>query len=119
MTERDNRGGQAFATYPFFVCDHALVRPTVTGVTVDGAGTVLATGQSLEAVLDVLVGGVALGEGVTLRRAAGTWAPCPGWELAGAVAHERLRHARDGAQLRLALGGATNRDADLQRRQSK
>jgi hypothetical protein len=63
LTVRDNRGGQAFATYPFFVCDHALAQPMVSQLTVDGAGTVLATGQNLEAVLDVLVGGVALGDG--------------------------------------------------------
>jgi hypothetical protein len=63
LTIRDNRGGQAFGAYPFFVCDHSLPTPKVTQVSLDGSGTVLATGENLDSVLDVLVGGAVLGEG--------------------------------------------------------
>lgn len=68
---RDNRGGQAFQTWPFFVCDHSLPAPQVTSVQLDTNNTVIATGTNAESILDVLVGGVALGDsGYSSARAA-------------------------------------------------
>jgi hypothetical protein len=61
LVVRDNRGGQAFATWPFFVCDHSLAVPALTGVQIDADKTVIATGANTDAILDVLVGGSALG----------------------------------------------------------
>jgi hypothetical protein len=65
LVVRDNRGGQAFDRYPFFVCDPALPNPTVTSVTPPATpdGQVVVTGENLNAVLDVVVGDVALGRG--------------------------------------------------------
>ncbi len=63
LVVRDDRGGQAFARYPFFVCDPALPNPVVTGVTASG-NEVVVTGQNLNAALDVVVGDAAIARGV-------------------------------------------------------
>jgi len=65
LVVRDNRGGQSFDRYPFFVCDEALPNPVVTSVTAPATpdGQVVVTGENLSAVLDVVVGGVALNRG--------------------------------------------------------
>lgn len=62
LVVRDDRGGQTFATYSFFVCDPSAPTPTITQATVSGDDVVV-TGERLEAVLDVMVGDAALVRG--------------------------------------------------------
>lgn len=74
LVVRDNRGGQSFDRYPFFVCDPALPNPTLTSITPPATpdGQVVVTGENLSAVLDVVVGDVALGRGA-YNQALGTF----------------------------------------------
>jgi hypothetical protein len=62
---RDDRGGQAFTTMPFFVCDDSLPAPMVTGVMspMMAGDSVVLTGKNLTSILDVVAGGVALPRG--------------------------------------------------------
>lgn len=63
LVVRDNRGAQAFEQFRFYVCDESLPTPRVTTVT--GPSTagdpVLVNGDNMPNVLDILIGGVALG----------------------------------------------------------
>lgn len=59
LVVRDDRGGQAFATYPFFVCDPSAPKPTISQASVSG-GSVIVSGERLEGLLDVMVGDAAL-----------------------------------------------------------
>jgi hypothetical protein len=59
---RDDRGGQAFSTIPFFVCDDSLPAPMVTMVTTETT-TVAVSGSNLTSILDVVAGGIALPRG--------------------------------------------------------
>jgi hypothetical protein len=59
---RDDRGGQAFSTIPFFVCDDSLPPPMVTMVMAETT-TVAVSGSNLTSILDVVAGGVALPRG--------------------------------------------------------
>ncbi len=63
---RDTRGGQAWRTWKYFICDDALAAPVVTQVTwpVVSSDAVVLRGASLASVLDVVVDGVALERGV-------------------------------------------------------
>ena len=65
LVVRDDRGGQSFDRYPFFVCDPSLPNPTVTSIAPPTTpdGQVIVTGENLNAALDVVVGDVALGRG--------------------------------------------------------
>lgn len=74
LVVRDNRGGQAFDRYPFFVCDPSLPNPSVTGIAPPATpdGQVVVTGESLSATLDVVVGDVALNRG-SFNASAGTF----------------------------------------------
>ncbi|MCA2979403.1 MAG: IPT/TIG domain-containing protein [Myxococcaceae bacterium] len=65
LVVRDDRGGQSFERYPFFVCDPSLPNPVVQSITPPTApgGQVVVTGENLASVLDVVVGDVALGRG--------------------------------------------------------
>ncbi len=62
---RDGRGGQGFATLPFFVCDDALPEPELTEVIAPAPGDtrVIVKGTNLASALDVVAGGVALARG--------------------------------------------------------
>jgi hypothetical protein len=62
---RDNRGGQSFKAFRFYVVDEALPSPTVRAVQVPANPTdqVVVTGDHMDAVLDVVVGDVALANG--------------------------------------------------------
>jgi len=74
LVVRDNRGGQAFDRYPFFVCDPSLPNPSVTGIAPPATpdGQVVVTGENLSATLDVVVGDVALNRG-SFNASAGTF----------------------------------------------
>lgn len=74
LVVRDDRGGQSFDRYPFFVCDEALPNPLVQSITPPATpdGQVTVTGDNLSAALDVVVGDVALGRG-TYNAALGTF----------------------------------------------
>ncbi|MCU0698615.1 MAG: IPT/TIG domain-containing protein [Myxococcaceae bacterium] len=65
LVVRDDRGGQSFERYPFFVCDPSLPNPVVQSITPPASadGQVVVTGENLSAVLDVVVGDAALGRG--------------------------------------------------------
>lgn len=65
LVVRDNRGGQSFDRYPFFVCDPSLPNPVVRSIEPPATpdGQVVVTGEHLNAALDVVVGEVALGRG--------------------------------------------------------
>jgi hypothetical protein len=65
LVVRDDRGGQSFERYPFFVCDPSLPNPVVQAVMppVTPDGQVVVTGENLSAVLDVVVGDAALARG--------------------------------------------------------
>lgn len=62
---RDNRGGQAWQQFPFFICDGALPSPVVRGVRLPTTAgeAVVVTGDDLASAADVLFGGVALPNG--------------------------------------------------------
>lgn len=62
---RDNRGGQSWQQFPFFICDGALPSPVVRAVQLPAAAgeAVVVTGDDLASAVDVLVGGVALPNG--------------------------------------------------------
>ncbi len=63
---RDTRGGQTWMEQPFFVCDPFMAPPVLTAVrspAVRGDPVVL-EGKNLQSVLDVLLGGVPLKQGV-------------------------------------------------------
>lgn len=74
LVVRDNRGGQAFDRYPFFVCDESLPTPVITSISTPTTPDeqIVVTGENLSAVLDVVVGGVALNRG-SVNSAAGTY----------------------------------------------
>jgi hypothetical protein len=59
---RDNRGGQAFATYPSYVCDQTAAMPTVRRVALESQ-TVVLEGENIDQLLDVIVDGRALQNG--------------------------------------------------------
>lgn len=63
LVVRDNRGAQAFEQFRFYVCDDTLPTPTVRTVTAPtvAGDPVLVTGDDMPRVLDILIGGVALG----------------------------------------------------------
>lgn len=65
LVVRDNRGGQSFDRYPFFVCDESLPNPVVRSITPPSTpgGQVVVEGDNLNAVLDVVVGDAALARG--------------------------------------------------------
>ncbi|MDX2015715.1 MAG: IPT/TIG domain-containing protein [Myxococcaceae bacterium] len=65
LVVRDDRGGQSFERYPFFVCDPALPNPVVQSITPPATpdGQVVVTGENLSGVLDVVVGDAALARG--------------------------------------------------------
>lgn len=71
---RDNRGGQSWREWPFYVCDETAAEPAVTGVEWPTApeGEVTLRGTNLEGVLDVVVDGVALEAGA-FSPATQTW----------------------------------------------
>lgn len=71
---RDTRGGQAWATVPFYVCDAARPAPRITrvGWPATAADPVVLEGSDLEQVLDVVVDGAALEDGV-YSPTSGTW----------------------------------------------
>ena len=71
---RDSRGGQTWADYPFFICDTFLEGPILTAVhsPATRADPVVIEGRSLENVLDVIVGGVALENGA-FNALTGSW----------------------------------------------
>ena len=62
---RDNRGGQSYEPFRFFVCDRGLPAPKVKSVTVPAnpMDPVLISGDNMSSALDVLIGGVALKNG--------------------------------------------------------
>lgn len=62
---RDSRGGQSYEQLRYFVCDAANPPPNVRAVAaIAGEGNrVEVTGDNMASVLDVLIGGVALGGG--------------------------------------------------------
>ncbi len=62
---RDSRGGQSWRAWPFFVCDADAPTPRVTSVEwpTGAGGEVTLRGEQLEALLDVVVDGVALEAG--------------------------------------------------------
>jgi hypothetical protein len=67
---RDSRGGQAWATWPFWVCDHTLPAAVVRSADI-AAGTLTLHGDHLDQVLDVLLdGGVVAG---SFHADTGTW----------------------------------------------
>jgi hypothetical protein len=57
---RDNRGGQASQTFPFFICDESAKTPVLTSVVRESDGSVVASGTNTSAILDVIVGATAL-----------------------------------------------------------
>jgi hypothetical protein len=65
LVVRDDRGGQSFDRYPFFVCDPSLPNPVVQSITAPATpdGQVVVTGENLNAVLDVVVGDAAIARG--------------------------------------------------------
>jgi hypothetical protein len=65
LVVRDDRGGQSFERYPFFVCDPSLPNPVVQSITPPATtdGQVVVMGENLSAVLDIVVGDAALGRG--------------------------------------------------------
>ncbi|MFO0597919.1 MAG: hypothetical protein U0228_21635 [Myxococcaceae bacterium] len=71
---RDTRGGQAWRTWPFFVCDDAASAPTIERVEWPAVATdpVVLHGASLENVVDVVVDGAALSNGA-FSPATQTW----------------------------------------------
>jgi hypothetical protein len=72
---RDTRGGQVWASWPFFVCDPALPEPVVSAVAWT-AGSLVLRGRDLGSVLDVVVQGQALPG--TPGEDGGTWeSPLP------------------------------------------
>jgi len=62
---RDNRGGQVWQQFPFFVCDGSLPPPVVRNVQLPAAmgEAVVVTGDAMSSAVDVLIGGVALPNG--------------------------------------------------------
>lgn len=64
LVVRDDRGGQAFTSYPFYVCD-ASAAPKVTALAPPSGSEdrVVVTGENLANALDVVVGDVALAQG--------------------------------------------------------
>lgn len=62
---RDSRGGQAFSTLPFFVCDDALAEAEPTQVIAPSSRTqpVAVKGKNMASALDVVVNGIALQRG--------------------------------------------------------
>lgn len=74
LVVRDNRGGQSFDRYPFFVCDPTLPTPTIRAITPPATpdGPVVVSGENLSGVLDVIVGDAALGRG-SFNQAMGTF----------------------------------------------
>lgn len=65
LVVRDDRGGQSFDRYPFFVCDESLPNPVVRSITPPASpgGQVVVEGENLSGVLDVVVGEAALARG--------------------------------------------------------
>ncbi len=65
LVVRDNRGGQAFESFGFYVCDPSLPAPKVTSIEPPAApgGYVVVRGENLDQVLDVVVGDTALSSG--------------------------------------------------------
>lgn len=63
---RDTRGGQAWRTWSYFVCEDGAPPPQVTGVDWPSAagGQVVLHGAELQSVVDIVVDGVALEGGV-------------------------------------------------------
>lgn len=63
LVVRDNRGAQAFEQFRFYVCDETLPTPRVTSITPPAVAgdPVLVRGDDMPRVLDILIGGVALG----------------------------------------------------------
>ncbi len=60
---RDTRGGQAWTSYPLFLCDRALPLPSASAVEparATAGSDLTLRGSNLDSVLDVVVGGVAL-----------------------------------------------------------
>jgi hypothetical protein len=64
LVVRDSRGGQAFTSYPFYVCDDSTA-PRVTAIAppTSSEDRVVVTGENLANALDVVVGDVALAQG--------------------------------------------------------
>ncbi len=62
LVVRDDRGGQAFASHSFFICDAAAAQPKILQASVSGED-VIVTGERLEGLLDVMVGDAALVRG--------------------------------------------------------
>jgi hypothetical protein len=60
---RDSRSGQAFQTYPFFICDRSAKTPEVTSLTQETDGTLIAHGKNTDGILDVIIGDDALPKG--------------------------------------------------------
>lgn len=71
---RDTRGGQAWRTWSYFVCEDGAPSPQVTGVDWPSAagGQVVLRGAELQSVVDVVVDGVAL-EGGAFSPTDGSW----------------------------------------------
>ena len=63
LVVRDNRGAQAFEQFRYFVCDESLPTPKVTSITAPtvAGDPVLVQGDDMPRVLDILIGGMALG----------------------------------------------------------
>jgi hypothetical protein len=83
---RDTRGGQAWDSWPFYVCDPALPEPAVSQVDwpAGASDPVVLHGTSLDSVLDVVVDGQALTRG-GYSAARGTWeGPLPAGVPVGA-----------------------------------
>lgn len=62
LVVRDNRGGQAYEKFAFYVCDPALPTPKVTSIVAPTkpGDPVIARGDDLAHVLDLVIGDVAL-----------------------------------------------------------
>lgn len=63
---RDTRGGQSWADFPYFICDATLPAPKIAAVhsPATRGDVVVIEGQNLGSLLDVVIGGVALQQGV-------------------------------------------------------
>jgi hypothetical protein len=65
LVVRDNRGGQAFEAFQFYVCDAAQPTPKITSIEppTEIGGYLVLRGENLEQVLDVVIGDAALDNG--------------------------------------------------------
>jgi hypothetical protein len=65
LVVRDNRGAQAFQQFRYYVCDESLPTPVVKSIAAPASSTdpVVVSGDDMNRVLDVVIGGQALTNG--------------------------------------------------------